>query len=315
MQQPVIVILDGHTLNPGDLSWKPLQDRGKLSLYPRTSQGSISQRAKDADILIVNKVVLDRKTLETLPKLKGICVTATGLNNVDLPAAEERGIPVYNVAGYGTQAVAQHVFALLLELTNRVGLHASSVKDGDWSGRQDWCYWKKPIVELAGRTLGIYGFGRIGQAVARIGRAFEMRPLIFHKHSIAKEWIGFKADSLDHLFENADVLSLNTPLNEKNKGVVSEARLRSMPGHAYLINTARGGLIDEMALYRALRDGWIEGAALDVLAEEPPPANHPLFELENCLITPHLAWASKASRQRLLNATVENVDRIIRKIG
>ncbi|MCB0639468.1 MAG: D-2-hydroxyacid dehydrogenase [Lewinella sp.] len=304
---PTIAVLDGHTLNPGDLSWAPLETLGSVSVYPRSAAGSVLDRATGAQLLLVNKVVLSKEHFAALPQLQAIFVTATGVNNIDLEAARARGLAVYNVAGYGTPAVAQHVFALLLALTNRVVDHSRSVKAGDWSAQEDFCYTLHSIPELSTLTLGIYGFGRIGQAVAEIGQAFGMRILAHHKHPERDARPGVTFVDLPTLFRESHAVTLHAPLSEENEGIVSTSLLQSMPSPAYLINTGRGGLVDETALLAALQSGHLTGAALDVLGTEPPPADHPLLAQPNCLITPHMAWATRASRQRLLEATVNNV--------
>jgi glycerate dehydrogenase len=313
---PIIVVLDGATLNPGDLSWQPLEEMGQLTVYDRTLPKHIVERAKAASILLVNKVQMTREIIGQLPNLRFIAITATGFNNVDLDACRDHSVRVVNAVGYGSTSVAQHVFALLLELTNRVGLHSASVKAGDWASQPDFCYWKSPIVELAGKTMGIYGLGSIGQAVARLALAFGMKVLATHRHPGRDAMEGVTFVDLDTLFAQSDVVSLNVPLSEENEGIVDAARLQSMKPTSYLINTARGGLIVEADLAEALRQKNIAGAALDVLGQEPPASDHPFYELENCLITPHQAWASQESRQRLMDMTVERVAEFVNgKLG
>lgn len=302
-----IVVLDGATLNPGDLSWEPFEAYGKLTVYDRTPPEQVADRAQGADILLVNKVQMTRDIIGQLPDLRFIAITATGFNNVDLEACRDHSVRVVNAVGYGSTSVAQHVFALLLELTNRVGMHSDSVKAGDWSSQPDFCYWKSLIVELAGKTMGIYGFGSIGQEVARLAMAFGMDVLACHRHPERDAITGVTFVDLDTLFSRSDVISLNVPLSEENEGIVDAGRLQAMKSNAFLINTARGGLIVEADLAEALRQKNIAGAAVDVLVEEPPASDHPFYELENCLITPHQAWASQESRQRLMNMTVERV--------
>ena len=306
-QRPRIVVLDAHTLNPGDLSWSRLRSLGRVELYEQSEGKEIVDRSRDADILLVNKVVIDREAIEQLPKLQFICVTATGYNNVDEVAAAERNIPVSNAVGYSAESVAQHTFALLLELTNHVGLHNRSVKRSDWSKQTHFSYHLQPMVELAGKTMGIYGFGSIGQQVGAIANAFGMEVIAKHKHPErdARPWVRFV--DIDTLFSKSDVVTLHAPLTEENAQFVDAERLKTMNREAFLINTARGGLINEADLKQALKEGVLAGAALDVLSEEPPPADHPLFEVENCLITPHQAWATKEARERLMDISVENV--------
>jgi len=302
-----IVVLDGVTLNPGDLSWRKLQCLGQLTVFDRTPANLIVDRAKDTNILLVNKVHMTREIIGQLPKLQFIAITATGYNNVDLEACRDHSVRVVNAVGYGSTSVAQHVFALLLELTNRVGMHSASVQAGDWAAQSDFCYWKSPLVELAGKTMGIYGLGSIGRAVARLALAFGMNVLATHRHPERDAMEGVTFVDLDTLFSQSDVVSLNVPLSAENEDVVDSSRLQSMKSNAYLINTARGGLIVEADLAEALRQKTIAGAALDVLRKEPPAADHPLYSLENCFITPHHAWASQESRQRLMDMTVERV--------
>jgi glycerate dehydrogenase len=302
-----IVILDGHTLNPGDLSWDGLRALGACAIHERSAADEVLARAQDAEIVLTNKTVLTREQIHALPKLRYIGVLATGYNCVDAAAARERGIPVCNVPTYGTRSVAQHTFALLLELTQRCGHHAGTVSAGRWAESPDFCYWDHPLVELDGLTLGIVGFGRIGQAVAELGRAFGMK-ILADDHRVpenAPGWARFVP--LDELFRESDVVSLHCPLTPQTKELVNAGRLALMKPAAFLLNTSRGPLIDEAALAAALNDGRLAGAGLDVLAKEPPVAGHPLFTAKNCLITPHIAWASKAARTRLLETAVANV--------
>lgn len=310
--RPNIVVLDGAALNPGDLSWRKLQCLGALSLYDRTAPDEIIERAFKADVLVVNKVVLDKAVLTQLPNLRFIAITATGYNNIDLNACQERSIKVANAVGYGSQSVAQHVFAMLLELTNRVALHDRSVKAGEWSSQPDFCYWKTPIVELAGKTMGVYGFGSIGRRVAEIARAFGMNVLVVHRYPERESESSVRFVSLATLFKESDVVSLHVPLNPDNMDIVDAALLQTMKPTAFLINTARGGLVVEEDLAEALRQKQLAGAALDVMREEPPVAEHPLYQLDNCLITPHQAWASLESRQRLMEMTVEQVGQFLK---
>jgi glycerate dehydrogenase len=303
-----IAVLDGYTMNPGDLDWGPLQRLGNVMLYDRTPVEDIIPRSQGASVLVVNKVPLDKHTLKQLPALRCICVTATGYNNIDIAAARELNIDVCNVAGYSTHSVAQHVFALLLELTNRVAEHSQSVHSGRWSNQADFSYSLSPIPELHGKTMGIYGFGRIGQAVGRIARAFGMEVLATHTHPERDARVGVSFVSLPALLRESDVLTLHAPLKEENRHLMNAERLQQMKSTAWLINTGRGGLVQQEDLAKALKEGWIAGAGLDVLEEEPPPSDHPLLGLSNCLITPHQAWASQEARQRLLQETVENVE-------
>lgn len=300
-----IVVLDGHTLNPGDLNWDALRALGTCTLHDRTPADQIVPRARDAEILFTNKTVLNRDTILQLPKLRFIGVLATGFNVVDAAAAHERSVPVCNVPAYGTKSVAQLVMALILELAHRTGHHAETVRAGRWSQSPDFCYWDHPLIELDGLTLGIVGYGRIGEAVAQVARAFGMK--IIAQSRTPKKVDGVTFVELDTLFREADIISLHCPLTPENKGLVNAARLALMKPTAFLINTARGPLVDEPALADALNSGRIAGAALDVLSVEPPPAGHPLFTARNCIITPHIAWATRAARARLMETAVANL--------
>ena len=305
--RPKIIIIDGFTLNPGDLSWQALENLGNVHVYDHSTREEVLERAYDAEIILANKTVFDAELIVQLPNLRCICVTATGFNNIDIITAKKHDILVCNVAGYGTDAVAQHVFALLLELTNAVGKHHESVQQGDWSRNRDFCYTLQPIIELAGKTMGIYGFGKIGQQVARIALAFEMKILSTHKHPERDSMPGVEFVDLETLFQKSDIITLHAPLTSENEGFVNKNLLSKMKPSAYLINTARGGLINESDLKEALENDIIAGAGLDVLSQEPPANGNILFDVKNCIITPHNAWASREARQRLLDETVENV--------
>jgi glycerate dehydrogenase len=306
-----IVVLDGYTLNPGDLSWKELEALGDFAVYDRTSRDELLERAGEAEIVLTNKVVLDREIIGMLPKLRYIGVLATGFNVVDVEAAREKGVPVTNVPAYSTASVAQMVFALLLELTQHVGHHAHLSRWGHWSESKDFCFWDRPLVELDGLTLGVVGFGAIGRRVARIGKAFGMNVLVHtahpenYRHSPEAEGVRF--DDLDDLFSESDVISLHCPLTPETKGMVDTRRLALMKPTAYLINTGRGPLIDEEALAAALKEKQLAGAGLDVLSAEPPPGNNPLLTAPNCFVTPHIAWATRAARERLMATVAANV--------
>ena len=301
-----IVVLDGFTLNPGDLSWAGLEALGPCTVYPRTPPDQVVARALEADIVLTNKTLLAAETLPQLPRLQYIGVLATGYNVVDINAARQRGIPVTNVPAYAVRSVAQMVFAHILEFTQHVAAHSRSVAEGRWAACDDFCYWDAPLIELAEKTMGIVGFGRIGQATAEIALAFGMEVLAYDTHrstaSLPVEFV-----DLDTLFRESDIVSLHCPLTPATQALVSRERLAMMKRTALLINTARGPLIDEEALAEALAAGGIAGAGLDVLATEPPPTNHPLVAAENCQMTPHIAWASRASRRRLLQIAVDNV--------
>ncbi len=302
-----IIVLDGYTLNPGDLSWDELKSLGDCTLHDRTAAGEVVARAAGAEIILTNKVPLSREVIAQLPRLKYVGVLATGFNIVDTVAARERGIPVTNVPAYGTRSVAQMTWALLLELTQHAGHHAQTVREGRWSRSVDFCYWDFPLVELDGLTMGIVGFGRIGQAVSELAAAFGMKVLAFSRTVPAQVPPHMKFVDLETLFRQSDVISLHCPLTAETKQLVNAERLSWMKPTAFLLNTSRGPLIDEQALAAALNAGGIAGAAVDVLSVEPPPANHPLGQAKNCLVTPHLAWATQAARARLMQVAIANV--------
>lgn len=299
MKPPALVVLDGHTLNPGDLSWAPLEALAACTVHDRTPAADVVARGAGAAILLTNKTPLSAAALAQLPALRFIGVLATGYNIVDVAAARARGIPVSNVPAYSTRSVAQHVFALLLELTLGVGHHAATVRAGRWAQAVDFSYWDRPLIELEGLTLGIVGAGRIGQAVAELGRAFGLRVQFATR-------TGGRAE-LESVLRASDVVSLHCPLTDATRALINADTLRLMKPTALLVNTSRGPLIDEPALADALNSGRLAGAALDVLSTEPPPANHPLFTARNCLITPHHAWATTAARARLMRVAVDNV--------
>lgn len=303
-----IVVLDGYTLNPGDNPWDALGALGELTVYDRTSPGDVVARAAGAEIVLTNKTLVDAAALAQLPALRFIAVLATGYNVVDVTAARAAGVPVANVPVYGSADVAQHTLALLLELCHRVGDHARAVREGAWSTSPDFCFWLAPPRTLEGQTLGIVGYGRIGRQVARIARALGMHILAssrLERPSGAEPPDGWR--TIPDLFAEADVISLHCPLTDDNLRFVDAALLARVRPGALLINTARGALIDEPALAAALAEGRLAGAALDVLSREPPPPDHPLLRAPNCIVTPHIAWASLAARQRLMAATVNNV--------
>jgi glycerate dehydrogenase len=300
-----IVVLDGYTLNPGDLSWDDLKSLGPCEIHDRTPREHVLQRSAGATILLTNKVEITREHIQNLPELKYIGVTATGTNIVDLGAARERGIPVTNVPSYGTSSVAQTTIALLLELTQNVGLHSQTVHQGRWTSSPDWCYWERPLIELDGLTMGIVGLGRIGTAVASLANAFGMQVLASKGKSRLAPHVRFT--DMESLFRQSDVLSLHCPLTPETKHLINPERLSWMKPTAFLLNTSRGMLVDEPALADALNAGRLAGAGLDVLSIEPPPANNPLLSAKNCIITPHFAWATKAARLRLMQIAVANV--------
>jgi glycerate dehydrogenase len=303
-----IVVVDGYTLNPGDNPWTPLERLGELVVYDYTPPEEIATRAAHADVVVTNKAPLNRRTIEQLSNLKLIAVTATGYNIVDVTAARRRGIVVANVPEYGTNTVAQFTWALILELCHRVGPHAQSVAAGDWTRSRDFCYWLTPQVELAGKRLGLVGYGRIARRVGEIGQAFGMsvaasgRPGSPPPDNTVVRW-----RSVEELFADSDIVSLHCPLTPQTERMVSRELLGNMRPGAFLINTSRGGLIDERALKEALSSGRLAGAALDVVSAEPIKADNPLLSVPNCLITPPMAWTSFEARRRIMRATADNI--------
>ena len=304
-----IVVLDGYTLNPGDLSWDGLNAFGDVSIYDYTSADQIVARARGAEILFTNKTPLQAATLAQLDGLTYIGVLATGYNVVDVKAAAEHGVTVTNIPTYGTNSVAQMVFALLLELCHHVQLHSDAVLAGEWSTNRDFCFWKTPLIELQGKTIGIVGFGRIGRQVAKIADAFGMRVLAQDKfQGPAPDLADFRWAELDELLAQSDVVSLHCPLFPDTAGLISKESLARMKSSAFLINTSRGGLIVDQDLADALDQNRIAGAALDVLSVEPPPADNPLLKARNILVTPHISWATAEARARLMGIAVDNLN-------
>ncbi len=301
-----IVVLDGYTLNPGDLSWQPLGALGELAVHDRTPPGQTVARARGAEAALTNKTVLSRDTLGQLPDLRYVGVLATGYNVVDIAAAREQGVVVANVPAYGTMSVAQMVFAHLLNLAQHVAEHAAGVRGGRWSAQGDFCYWDTPLVELDGLTMGIVGLGRIGRAVARIARAFGMAVVAHDLPGAAKEE-GVEMATLGELLRRSDVVSLHCPLTDATAGLINAEAIALMKPSAFLINASRGPVVDEQALADALNAGRLAGAGLDVLSAEPPDVGNPLLAARNCCLTPHIAWATRAARRRLLNLAVDNV--------
>ncbi len=301
-----ITILDGYVLNPGDLSWQSIEALGQCRIHERVAAGAILEAAQGADALLTNKTPLSKATIDALPELKYIGVLATGYNVVDTEAARARGIPVTNVPSYGPESVAQMAMAHVLNLSRRVAHHAQTVRDNRWADNQDWCYWDFPQIELTGKVLGIVGLGTIGLATAKIAQAFGMKILAIRKSDQPMPE-GIQVASLDRIFEQSDFISLHCPLTEDNEKLVNQARLEQMKPTAFLINTSRGPLVDEDALYQALKANRIAGAGLDVLTQEPPSPDNPLFTLDNCHITPHLAWATQAARRRLMDTAIGNL--------
>ena len=302
-----IVILDGFTLNPGDLNWNGFKDLGNIKVYDRTEANLVVERCKDAEVIITNKTVITSEIILQLPKLEYVGVLATGYNVVDTSAAKEKGIVVTNVPAYSTDSVAQLAFSLLLELTLNVGIHNQSVKNGEWTNAKDFSYSKSPLIELSGLTLGIIGFGRIGRAVANIGNAFGMKVIVNNRSEIKEIPNYIKIVEQTDLFKSSDVISLHTPLTDFNEQFINIETLKLMKPSAYLINTGRGGLINEIDLAEALNTNKIAGVGLDVLSTEPPKKDNPLLKAKNCVITPHIAWSTIAARKRLMNVAVDNI--------
>ena len=307
-----IVVLDGYGMNPGDLSWDMLGKLGDLTVYDRTAPKDVIERSADADILLTNKVIIDREVMRQLPSLKYVGVLATGYNVVDTIAAREKGITVTNIPSYSTSSVAQMVFSLLLAITNNVEHYSADNRAGRWSRNADFCYWDSPLTELAGKTFGIVGFGNIGSSVANIALAFGMRVMTLSSKSAEALPAGVeKAESLDQLLSESDVLSLHCPLTDSTKHIINVSTLAKMKPTAILINTGRGPLVDEQALADALSSGALGGAGVDVLSCEPPTFDNPLLYARNCYTTPHLGWATVEARQRLMDIAVANVANFI----
>lgn len=305
-QKMKIVILDGYALNPGDLSWQGIENIGSCTFYDRTPPELTIERARNADAIFTNKVLLDENIITQLPNLKYIGVLATGFNVVDIAAAEKAGITVTNIPAYSTTSVAQMVFSHILNFAQNISVHAASVSSGEWARSIDFAYWKTPQIELSGKTLGIVGFGQIGQAVAQIALAFGME-VVFNNRSRKK--VNFKATQveLSDLLANSDFISINCPLTDENAAFINKTTLAKMKPTAFLVNTGRGPLINEKELAEALNNGVIAGAGLDVLSVEPATATNPLSKAKNCFITPHIAWATIESRTRLMNIACENI--------
>ena len=305
-----IVVLDGFTENPGDLTWDGLAALGELTVYDRTAYQEdplITERIGDAEIIVINKTPISRETMDRCPNIRLIAVLATGYNVVDYQYAHEKGIPVVNVPTYGTMSVSQYSIALLLELCHHIGHHSDTVFSGKWQNNIDWCYWDYPLIELDGKTMGIIGFGRIGQAEGRIARAMGMRVLAHDLHPTdAGKAIGEYVD-LETIYREADVITLHCNLTKENTGMINKASIARMKDGVLLINNARGQLIVEQDVADALNSGKIAGCALDVVSTEPIRNDNPLLQAKNCIITPHISWAPKESRQRIMDCTAENV--------
>lgn len=303
-----IVVLDGYTLNPGDITWDGFKKQGELICYDRTPADKILERIADADVVITNKTPITKETLAAKPGIKYIGVLATGYNIVDVAAAKAKGILVTNIPTYGTTAVAQYVFALLLEVCHHVGHHAKTVADGRWAKSEDFCYWDYPLVELYGKTIGIVGFGRIGQNTAKIAVAFGMKVLAFDEFvNKSLETADVKYASLDEVLSKSDVISLHVPLFDSTKGMINKNSIAKMKDGVIIINTSRGPLVVEDDMVKALESGKVAGFGTDVVAVEPILASNPLPKAKNCLVTPHIAWAPRAARERLMNIAVDNL--------
>lgn len=303
-----IVVLDGYTLNPGDLSWDGLEKLGDVTVYDRTPADNVVERAQDAEIVFTNKTPLGEDILAQLPKLKFIGVLATGYNIINTDVAKKNGVIVSNVPGYGTASVVQLTFALLLELTQHVKHHSDAVREGKWAKSIDWCFWDYPLVELEGKTVGIIGFGSIGEKVADIATAFGMNVIGSKRHRTDQSHRkNFKWAEIPELLAESDVVSIHTPLVPETQGLINKENLALMKPSAFLLNTSRGPIIVDQDLADALNNGVIAGAGIDVLSKEPPNADNPLFTAKNCLITPHIAWATLEARTRLMAITVDNL--------
>jgi glycerate dehydrogenase len=304
-----IVILDGYTSNPGDLSWDGIAKHGNLTVYDHTPAALTIERARDAEIVISNKTALGEAEISQLPKLRYIGLLSTGYNIVDLDAAKRRGIAVANIPAYSTPSVAQIVFALLLELCNNAGAHSASVHSGEWVNSRDFCYWKFPLMELSGKTIGIVGFGNIGRATAKIANAFGMNVLACGRPGTDGKTVsdGVRLTSLENVLSSSDIVSLHCPLFPETTGLINRETISRMKHGAILINTSRGGVLNERDAADALADGRLSGAGLDVLSTEPPEADNPLLSAPNCVITPHIAWATREARTRLIRVLEENL--------
>ena len=309
-----IVVLDGYTENPGDLSWGGLEALGEVTVYDRTSYAEsplIAERIGDAEIVVMNKTPISKETIDKCPNIRLIAVLATGYNVVDYNYAKEKGIPVVNVPTYGTASVSQYSIALLLEICHHIGHHSESVHAGNWASNADWCYWDYPLIELEGKTIGIIGFGRIGQAEGRIAKALGMKVLAYDVYpNDSGRAIGEYVD-LDTLLKSADVVSLHCNLTPENTGLINRANIAKMKDGAILINNARGQLIVEQDVADALNSGKLAAAGLDVVYTEPIRADNPLLKAKNCIITPHISWAPIESRQRIMDVTVDNIQEFL----
>lgn len=306
-----IVVLDGYTENPGDLSWSGLESLGELTVYDRTQPDEIAARIRGAGAVYVNKVALDRETIFSAPDLKFIGVLATGYNVVDIAAARERGIAVCNIPTYGTAAVGQFAIAMLLEICHHVAHHSDAVHAGRWEQNADWCFWDYPLIELAGKTMGIIGFGRIGQTTGRIARALGMNLIAYDEYESGAGRALAEYTALDALFARSDVIALHCPLLPSTQGIINRENIAKMKDGVIILNNARGPLIVEQDLADALNSGKVYAAGLDVVSTEPIRGDNPLLKAKNCLITPHISWAPKESRQRLMEIAADNLRRFL----
>ena len=306
-----IVILDGHTENPGDLSWSGFEKLGNLTVYDRTPEDQIIKRIGDAEIIITNKTPMTASILDACPSIKYIGLLSTGYNVVDTEAAKGRNIPVSNIPTYGTSAVAQFTIALLLEICNRVGHHSETVKNGKWENCPDFCFWDHPLIELSGKTMGFIGFGRIGQATGKIAKAMDMEIIACDEHPTAEGKALAEYVSLDELFKKSDIISLHCPLFQTTEGIINKDSIAKMKNGVIILNSSRGPLIVEQDLADALNAGKVYAAGVDVVSEEPIKGNNPILKAKNCFITPHIAWAPKESRQRLMDIAVANLKAFI----
>lgn len=303
-----IVVLDGYALNPGDLSWDALRQLGEVTIYDRTAREQVAERSKDAEVILLNKTPLGADVIKQLPSLKFIGVLATGFNVIDIEAAKHQSIIVANVPGYGTDSVVQMTFALLLELCQHVQRHSDSVMEGGWVASADWCYWNFPLIELVGKTIGVIGFGRIGQKVGDVATAFGMNVIGSSRHqSDQSHRKNFKWASIPELLVQSDIISIHCPLFPETQGLINKDSLKTMKKSAFLLNTSRGPIIVDKDLADALNNDVIAGAGIDVLSAEPPPSDNPLFGAKNCIITPHIAWATKEARTRLMDMVIDNL--------
>ena len=307
-----IIVLDGYTENPGDLSWGGLETQGKLTVYDRTSADLITERIGDAEIVITNKTPISERTLDYCPNIKYIGVLATGYNIIDVVAAKKRGIVVTNIPTYGTDAVGQYAIAMLLEICHHVAHHSDAVHAGRWESNKDWCFWDYPLIELAGKTMGIIGFGRIGQVTGRIAKALGMRILAYDLYESEPGKAIGEYVNLDMLLSSADVISLHCPLFEETKGIINRANIAKMKDGVIILNNSRGQLVVEQDLADALNNDKVYAAGLDVVSTEPISGSNPLLTAKNCLITPHISWAPKESRQRLMNIAVSNLEAFVK---